>query len=176
MTELTCHQVYQDAQQRRALYPLITGGYKLKEAQDGLTHRYEGLNLIHSSIDERIPFPPGFGIRGWTVEEWPDELCKLPVMIAKDLGYRVLPAIRVMCADPNAPADLKNSLASIERQIMGCVELCETYRRQIEKPTEQRAATLERISAAECLLASVLMIIEDTFYLAGLPSPIQLRS
>jgi hypothetical protein len=102
-------------------------------------------------------FPPGFDIRGWTQEEWPDELCKLPIVIPEDLGYRVIPAIRVMCDDPNAPADLKNYLTSLERQVLGCVGLYETYGRQIEKPTKQRAATLERIRAAESLLASVLM-------------------
>ena len=170
MTELTCRQAHQDALALRSQNPLITGDYKLKEAQDGLTRRYEGLNLIHSSIDERIPLPPGFDIRGWTQEEWPDELCKLPIVIAEDLGYRVIPAIRVMCDDPNAPADLKNYLTSLERQVLGCVGLCETYRRQIEKPTKQRAATLERIRAAERLLASVLMIIDDTFACAGLPA------
>ena len=171
MTKLTCHDAYIDAQQRRSQNPLKSGEYKLSEAHDGLTRRCEGLNLIESSIEERIPFPLGFDIRGWTQDEWPDELCKLPIMTAEDIGYRVIPAIRVMCADPNAPADLKNSLASIERQILGCVGLCETHRRQIEKPTKQRAATLERIRAAKSLLTSVLMIIEDTFACAGLPAP-----
>ena len=101
----------------------------------------------------------------------PYELCKLPMKIAEDLGYRVLPAIRVMCADPNAPTDLKNYLTSLERQVNSCVDQCEKHRKEIEKPTKQRAATLKRISEAEGLLRSVLMLIDDTFACAGLPAP-----
>jgi hypothetical protein len=171
MTKLTCHQAHQDALTRRTQNPLKSGEYKLREGYRTMRNRYEALNLIESSIEENIPFGPYFDIRGWTPEDWPDELCELPIMIAEDLGYRVLPAIRVMCADPSAPADLKDYLASLERQVESCVQRCETYRRQIEKPTKQQTATLKRNSAARHLVTSTLMIIEDTFACAGFPAP-----
>ena len=171
MTKLNCRQAFNAALALRNRNPLQSGEYKLTEAHDFFKRRYQGLNLIESSIEERIPFRSGFDIRGWTVEEWRDELCKLPTKVAQDLGYRVLPAIRVMCADPSAPTVLKRDLVSIERQVESCVQLCENYRKEIEKPTKQKAATLGRISEAESLLANVLMIIEDTFASAGLPAP-----
>lgn len=171
MTQLTCHHAYEHALTLRTQYPPKSGKDTLTEVHRTMQRRYEGLNLIESSIDEEIPFPPGFDIRGWTVDDWPYELCKLPMKIAEDLGSCVLPAIRVMCADPNAPTDLKNYLADIDRRVEICVDQCEKHRKEIEKPTKQRAATLKRISEAEGLLRSVLMLIDDTFACAGLPAP-----
>ena len=165
MNTTICKELYYSELSRRSLHPLRSGRYKLCKAQRTWLARMEGLGLIESSIQQEISIPSYYDLNGWTGEEWRHRLKQLPEKLARDLGYRIGPAIRAMCDDPDAPLELKGFREEAEKWVDSIVSDCDRHRGFIAKPSKRSKVTIERIGAAQNLVISVLFLIEDALFL-----------
>ena len=155
----------------RSKSPLPSGEYKLKEACANLRKRYVALDVIQDALERRMIIPDNYNLFGWLGYEWRDQLPKLPHEIAQSVGYEVLPAIRVMCAEPNASPDLKSYQNTAERALVGAISYLDVEMKALSTPAMQRAATLSRVGILRWSMQQILMTIDDAAAIAKIDLP-----
>jgi hypothetical protein len=155
----------------RSKSPLKSGEYKLKEACANLRKRYAALDVIEDALESKKDIPDNCNLFGWLGHEWRDQLPKLPHEIAGSVGYEVLPAIRVMCAEPNASPDLKSYQNTAERALVGAISYLDAQMKVLSTPAMQRAATLKQVGILRWSMQQILMTIDDTAAIAKIALP-----
>lgn len=155
----------------RSKSPLPSGEYKLKEVSATLLSRYAALDVIEDALERRMIIPDNYNLFGWLGYEWRDQLPKLPHEIAESVGYKVLPAIRVMCAEPNASQDLKSYQKTAEGTLIGAISYLDAQKKVLSTPTIQAAATLKRVGILRWSMQQILMTIDDTAAIAKIALP-----
>ena len=164
-----CHKSFGTGKANRELDPLKPGSYKLEEAYESWGRQYDALNAIKSDLENKNKILDDHQFGCWTGADWRGELERLPENLAKDIGYRILPGVLSLCDYAKATSGTAKLAAGAEKQASDIVNMCEQYRPSIVRPTKRCDATIERISAARCLVIQVLMMIEDSFAVANLP-------
>ena len=155
----------------RSKSQLPSGEYKLKEAYVTLCNRYSALDVIEDALESKKDIPDNYNLFGWLGYEWRDQLPKLPHEIAQSVGYEVLPAIRVMCGEPNALPDLKSYQNTAERALVGAISKLDARKKVLSTPTIQAAATLKRVGILRSAMQDILMTIDDTAAIAKIALP-----
>lgn len=171
MTKTPYHNAFTAALIERSKSPLPSGEYKLKEAYATLRKRYAALDVIEDAQERQEIIPDNYNLFGWLGYEWRDQLPTLPHEIARSLGHEVLPAIRVMCAEPNASPDLKSYQKTAERALVGAISYLDANKKVLSMPTMQSAATLRRVGTLRWAMRPILMTIEDTAATAKIALP-----
>ena len=171
MAKTPFHDTFKAALIERSNSPLPSGEYKLKEAYATLRKRYAALDVIEDALERQEIIPDNYNLFGWLGYEWRDQLPKLPHEIAQLVGYKVLPAIRVMCAEPNASPDLKSYQKTAEGILFGAISYLDAEMTVLSMPTMQRAATLRRVGILRWAMRPILMTIEDTAAITKIALP-----
>lgn len=171
MSKTPFHYTFNAALIERSKSPLPSGEYKLKEVSATLLSRYAALDVIEDALERRMIIPDNCNLFGWLGHEWRDQLAKLPYEIAQSLGYKVIPAIRVMCAEPNASPDLKSYQKTAERILVGSISHLDAEIKVLSAATKPGAATLRRVGILRWAMRPILMTIEDTFAIAKIALP-----
>ena len=155
----------------RSKSPLPSGEYKLKEVYATLSNRYPALDAIEDALESKKDIPDSCNLFGGLGHEWRDQLPKLPYEIARSLGYKVIPAIRVICAEPNASQDLKSYQKTAEGTLIGAISHLDAQKKVLSTPTIQAAATLKRVGILRSEMQQILMTIDDTAAIAKIALP-----
>jgi len=155
----------------RSKSPLPSGEYKLKEAYATLSNRYAALDVIEGALERQEIIPDNCNLFGWLGHEWRDQLPKLPHEIARSLGYKVIPAIRVICAEPNTSPDLKSYQKTAEGALLGAISYLDVEMKVLSTPAMQRAATLKRVGVLRWAMRPILMTIDDAAAIAKIALP-----
>ena len=122
-----CQDAFNTGTADRATYPLHSGIYKLRDARNNLNRCADTVANISAYQREG----PDAG-RGWfgccTHEDADVWLKSLPEVLAHELGYNVMPAIRALAGD-GVPADkVAGCLHRAQGKVDGLVPLCDTAR------------------------------------------------
>ena len=164
-----CRKSFDLGKANRGKNPLREGNYKLEEAYYAWRRRYDALNVIESALEDKIDIPADYQLGGWTGTDWPDELVRLPEVLAEDIGYRILPGVLSLCDYAQATPETAKLAKRAEKKASDIVNICELYRPSITRPTKRYNATVKRISSARYLVIQILMMIEDSFAVANVP-------
>jgi hypothetical protein len=106
----TCHDIYYDARLRRAKIPLREGGYKLAESIDVLgrivaTLERRGREPNMAAAPKPMPLCLDREFRSWAR--------KVPALIANEIGYNAIPAIKAITGG-SFPPGLTNIIEECE--------------------------------------------------------------
>jgi hypothetical protein len=154
----------------RRNHPLPQGSsYKLREAYCTWDERLDALFTIEAYLRSETPIPPHLELNGWMGFEWKDELRKLPENFARDMGWRILPAVKVLCEPAEPSADREKIASAADQYAEQLVTFSGKLKRQISNEGGGKNAALERIAAARCLINSTRAWMEDAFWAANVP-------
>ena len=93
-----CKAAFDSGSHDRLNHPLPPGSsYKLIEAYHMWNGRLDALATIETHLISETPIPPNSELNGWMGFEWQNELHKLPEELARDVGWRILPAVKALC-------------------------------------------------------------------------------
>ena len=152
--------------------------YRIRKAEHHRTRdkwsvypMYTYAHPIEDALERKEIIPDNYNLFGWLGYEWRDQLPKLPHEIARSLGYKVIPAIRVMCAEPNASQDLKSYQKTAEGTLIGAISYLDAQKKVLSTPTIQAAATLKRVGILRWSMQQILMTIDDTAAIAKIALP-----
>lgn len=143
--------------------------HRIREARDQWREVYEGLQLIESCIDQGCPVPPDSDFGGMLGSEWQPRLAELPERLKTNLSTRVLPAIKACCQHPDAQPALRDFKQSAVAQITDVINDYQQAEAQISKACTHRPTRrtqLSALSAAQRLLAGLLMALDDVLAVA----------
>ncbi len=138
---------------------------------------YEGLQTIESHIEAgaRVPLDSTFG--GMMGYEWQPRLAELPELLRANLKTRVLPAIKACCQHQDAQPAMRDFKQSAVAQITGVINDAQKAEAQISKACTHRPTRrtqLSALSAAQRLLAGLLMVLDDILAVAETDAPHQI--
>ena len=154
----------------RRNHPLKPGSsYKLIEAYRNWDERLDALAVIESHLISDTPIPPNWELNGWMGFEWKNELRKLPENLARDIGWRILPAVKALCEPAEPSADRQKIANAADQYAEQLVTFSGKLRPEISKVTHNKEVQLERIVAARWLINSTRAWMEDAFWAAGVP-------
>lgn len=133
MTELTCHQVYQGALTLRSQNPLKSGMYKHKEANHVQKRVVATLERCGRALDPFVmddapklyPLCVDYEFRSWAR--------KVPMLIAEELGYKVVPAIEALTGDGFSPDAVKKLRTDIQPRLNDLIEERDVLRRSLPR-------------------------------------------
>lgn len=119
-----CQSEFDKGRAARQRYPLHSGAYKLAETVDVFRSCQATLDSI--AVDRRQN-AKGHGrhLGGCTSDDAHIWLKRLPGVVARGLGYNVLPAIAALGADGVDPRDVKNALTQAQAAAAALVRDCE---------------------------------------------------
>ena len=165
-----CETAFANGIEARRNHRLRPGSsYKLIEAYRCWDERLEALATIQAHLESETPIPPNYELNGWMGFEWKTELRKLPRNRARDLGWRVLPAIKAICGTENPSTDCQNIFRTADRDADQLISFFDKIRPEISRTTQNREAQLEQVSLAIWLINSGRAWMEDAFWAAGIP-------
>ena len=165
-----CKTAFDCGYAERLNHPLPPGSsYKLVEAYQTWDDRLDALFTIEAYLRSETPIPPHLELNGWMGFEWKDELRKLPENFARDMGWRVLPAVKVLCEPAEPSADCQNIASAADQYAEQLVTLSGKLGRQISNAAGGKNAALERIAAARWIINSTRAWMEDAFWAADVP-------
>jgi hypothetical protein len=143
--------------------------HRIQEAHDRWREVYEGLQLIESHLEEGTRVPPDSDFGGMLGSEWQPRLAELPERLKTNLSTRVLPAIKACCQHTDAQPALRDFKQSAVAQITDVINDAQQKEAQISKACTHRPSRrtqLSALSAAQRLLAGLLMLLDDVMAVA----------
>ena len=165
-----CKTAFDSGSTERRNHPLKPGSsYKLIEAYRTWDERLDALAVIESHLISDTPIPADLELNGWMGFEWKDELRKLPENFAHDMGWRVLPAVKVLCEPAEPSVDCQNIASAADQYAEQLVTFSGKLKTQISKKAGGKNAALERIAAARWIINSTRAWMEDAFWAAADP-------
>lgn len=165
-----CKTAFANGIEARSNHRLRPGSsYKLIEAYRCWDERLEALATIQAHLASETPIPPNYELNGWMGFEWETELRKLPRNRARDLGWRVLPAIKAICGTKNPSTDCKDIIRTADRDAEQLIIFFDELHPEISRVAKDREEQLEQVSSAVWLINSGRAWMEDAFWAAGIP-------
>jgi hypothetical protein len=158
-TTETCHQAFQRGLEDRKAYSLSSGARRLREALDGPHRVRETINNIAEDLRfkrRRSSYPRPLGC--CTSEEKATWLKSVPTMLAYDLGYNVIPAIRALRLDGVPDHVIRGCIDRAKEAVATIINQCEEAR-----ITLSYGIRLEytRLRAGESTILPLVQSIED---------------
>ena len=119
MSKMTCQAVFREAMRdRRANHPLDRiSAYKVRESRDNLQH---GRDVVASIADYQRARPcdrHSVLLVGCTPEDTASFLKRFPGIIARELGYNLIPAIEALTVEGVPAVDINTFIQSIKPQV-----------------------------------------------------------
>ena len=119
MSKMTCQAVFRSSiRDRRTNHPLDrASAYKLRESRDNLQH---GRDVVASIADYQRARPcdrHSVSLVGCTPEDTASFLKRFPGIIARELGYNLIPAIEALTVEGVAADDILTFIQSIKPQV-----------------------------------------------------------
>lgn len=165
-----CKTAFDSGSTERRNHPLKPGSsYKLIEAYHMWNGRLDALDMIEAHLISETPIPPNLELNGWMGFEWQNELRKLPEDLARDVGWRILPAVKALCETAEPSADCQSIARAADKHAEQLIIFFDKLRPEISKVTHNKDVQLERIAAARWLINSTRAWMEDAFWAAGVP-------
>ena len=110
----TISDFFEDCEQKRGLYPLRTGAYKLREALFNIERLYRDVKKVNCY------YKTGIGgeslIDTMTQEDLPDEFKRAPSKFIWELSYNILPALRALNGDGVVQTIVDEKVAHADKQ------------------------------------------------------------
>ena len=131
--------------------------------------RLDALATIEAHLISETPILPNSELNGWMGFEWQNELSKLPEELARDVGWRILPAVKALCKTAEPSADCQSIASAADKHTEQLITFFDKLRPEISKVTHNKDVQLERIIAARWLINSARAWMEDAFWAAGVP-------
>ena len=119
MSNMTCPDVFRSSiRDRRANHPFERiSAYKLRESRDNLQYECR----VAGSIAEYLRAPPcdrhSSMLLGCTEEDKAYRLKRIPAIIARELGYNLIPAIEALTVEGVPAVDINTFIQSIKPQV-----------------------------------------------------------
>ena len=165
-----CKTAFDSGSHDRLNHPLPPGSsYKLIEAYRMWDERLDTLATIEAHLISETPIPPYSELKGWMGFEWQNELRKLPEELARDIGWRILPAIKALCAPAEPSADCQKIANAADQYAKNLVTLLDSLGSKISYSGRGKNAAFEGISAARYVINSTRAWVEDAFWAADVP-------
>jgi hypothetical protein len=163
---LACRVAYDHAVAGRTAHPLRMGNYKLRECRDNLVVRLETLERVR---EDRLRRSAGYG-RAFgccTSDDAASWIKGLPVLIAHELGYNIVPAIAALSADGVSEHAVTRHVDLLWWDVLELVIKCDAALRVLQadgiKPEYRRLLTGQSLVVR--LLRSAMQIIDEALAL-----------
>ena len=130
--------------------------------------RLDALATIETHLISETPIPPNSELNGWMGFEWPNELRKLPEELARDVGWRIHPAVKALCKTAEPSADCQSIAHAADKHAEQLIIFFDKLRPKISK-VSHKDVQLERIATVRWLINSTRAWMEDAFWAAGVP-------
>ncbi|MDA7828045.1 hypothetical protein N9A67_07460, partial [Rhodobacteraceae bacterium] len=88
---------------------------------------------------------------------------------SRDLGWRILPAIKAICGTANPSTDCQNLIRTADRDAEQLITFFEKLLPEISRVAKSKEEQLEQVSSAIWLINSGRAWMEDAFWAAGIP-------
>lgn len=148
---MTCHDIYRDALRSRADTPLSQGGYKRDEFVAKLIRMRDTLGVIDQRVRTSGKFEPDENLGSCMADERARWMKALPAAISRELGYNLVPALRL----------LRSDLAQIDRKASALIDECEAVRVWLSGGIAREYDEMRQgASRLHALIASALAIAE----------------
>lgn len=143
-----CSDEFRKGSEARQAHPLPSGMYKLAEVRRRLEESLQALtDFLSSTGSARAP--------GW--------LRRIPTMIARELGYNVIPAIAALTGDDLPLAQVSKMVAHSRKRCSDIVRRCDIARGRLASCA---GAQYSRILIQDIMLEGLL---QDTLDLVSAP-------
>lgn len=166
----TCRDIFEIAlNERRSLRPLEAGGaYKLRECRDNFRHEVE----VVGSIAEFLRTRPGYGrhgiLVGCTEDDKAHRLKRVPLIIARELGSNLIPAVKALTLEGVPVADIDTFIRSIKPQVDHLLADCDAVRAATSGSIQSEYAALKAgTSGTARMCAEALHIAEQAVSFCG---------
>lgn len=173
MPTTASYEAFNEGREKRRHHPLPTGSsYKLIEAYRCWDERLEALATIQAHLASETPIPPNYELNGWMGFEWETELRKLPKNKARDLGWRILPAIKAICGTADSSTECQSIIRTADRDAQQLINFFDKLCPEISRVAKDREEQLEQVLSAIWLINSGRAWMEDAFWAAGIPQSV----
>jgi hypothetical protein len=170
MPTTASYEAFNEGREERRHHPLPAGSsYKLIEAYLSWGERLDALATVENYLISETPIPPDLELQGWMGFEWNTELRKLPGSLARDIGWRILPAVKAIGDGTQTSRRCQDIVQSADREAEHLVTFIAKMQPAISKSTVGTSAALDRIIAARWLINATRAWMEDAFWAAGVP-------
>jgi hypothetical protein len=135
MSYVSCQAIFRSSMRdRRANHPLVRiSAYKLRESRDNLQH---GRDVLVSIADYQCARPRdrhSVSLVGCTSEDAGSFLKRFPGIIARELGYNLIPAIEALTVEGVPAGDINTFIQSIKPQVDQLLVDCDAIQAEISR-------------------------------------------
>jgi hypothetical protein len=155
----TCHQAFQRGLDDRKAYTLSSGARRLREALDGPQRVRETINNIAEALRfkrYRSSYPRPLG--SCTSEEKATWLKSVPAMLANELGYNTVPAIRALRLDGVPDHVIRSCIDKAKKAVSAIIDQCEDVRITLSYDIRSEYT---RLRAGESTVLPLVQSVED---------------
>ena len=139
-----CQRAFQSSSQQRALYPLRSGRYKLREAHAYLLKMSGGFKeIVRFRAIKPKPKYLDVDLGGFLAWETPSRLRKTPMLLVEIAAYYVLPGLKALTGDGVAQTEIDEEVHYFELFLDRFIERCDTVVSDLRGPISKEYARLE---------------------------------
>lgn len=158
-TTETCHQAFQRGLEDRKAYSLSSGARRLREALDGPHRVRDTINNIAEDFRfkrRRSSYPRPLG--SCTSEEKATWLKSVPAMLANELGYNVVPAIKALRLDGVPDHVIRSCIDRAKKAVPAIIDQCEDVRITVSYGIRSEYT---RLRAGDSTILPLVQSVED---------------
>jgi hypothetical protein len=132
---MTCPDVFRSSiRDRRANHPFERiSAYKVRESRDNLQHECAVVASIAEYLRARPSDRRGSTLLGCTPEDKAYRLKRIPGIIARELGYNLIPAIEALTVEGVAADDILTFILSIKPEVDQLLVDCDAIQTGISR-------------------------------------------
>lgn len=135
MSKMTCQAVFREAMRdRRAKHPFERiSAYKVRESRGNIASTIGTLTEIISVVSSGETYSVPILLGGCTTEDKAYRLKRIPAIIARELGYNLIPAIEALTVEGVAADDILTFILSIKERVDQLVRDCDAIQPEISR-------------------------------------------
>lgn len=139
MPKPTCYEIYQAAFDRRQYnHPFDrVSAYKIRESRGNLHHELELLRSVQAYLAAPKSARRATQLVGCAPDDMARRLKQVPVNLATELGYNLVPAVTALAVEGVPPSDVKAFALKHQQQVHALVPHCEAARLACRRPSSQ---------------------------------------
>jgi hypothetical protein len=145
MSYVSCQAIFRSSmRERETSYPFAQiSAYKVRESRDNLQRECAVVASIAEYLRARPSDRRGSTLLGCTEEDKAHRLKRTPHIIARELGYNLIPAIEALTLEGIPREDIDAFLATIKPRVQQLVSDCDAARTAISRSIQGEYARMK---------------------------------
>lgn len=137
--------------------------YKIRECRDNLQHNLNTVASIAEYLCARQSYRPPSMLVGCTEEDKGYRLKRVPEIVADELGYNLIPAVKALALEGVPAVDINLFILNIKLRVNRLLADCDAVQRATARSIKPEYAALKAgYSSMEQISADALYIADQT--------------